>query len=267
MLAAAALFTLTAAPAAAQDRGDGDEEDRPSGRIVTIGIGAQAYPKFPGADDLGIYPMPIIGIRRAGRPVPLEAPDEGWGFGLFGDDSPIDIGPAINFQRKRSEEDVGAPVGNVGRTIEVGGFVQTFLGENFRLRGELRQGLGGHEGLVGDLGADVFVRGSGNTVFSIGPRLRWGDNDYMDSYYGVLPAVSTATGLAAFDPGSGIHSVGGAAGLQLDVGGGVSVHSYVRYDRLVNDAADSPIVTGLGSRDQFGAGLGLSYSFRVGGRR
>jgi len=35
----------------------------------------------------------------------------------------------------------------------------------------------------------------------------------------------------------------------------------------MNDAADSPIVTSLGSRDQFGGGIGLSYSFRVGGRR
>ncbi|HEX9932788.1 MAG TPA: MipA/OmpV family protein [Allosphingosinicella sp.] len=264
--AGALLFTLCAAPAAAQDRDDGEEE-RPSGRIVTIGIGAQAYPKFPGAEDLGIFPMPIVGIRRAGRPVPLEAPDEGWGFGILSDDSPVNFGPALNFQRRRSEEDVGAAVGDVGRTIEAGGFVETFLGENFRLRGELRQGFGGHEGLVGDVGADIFVRSGDETVFSIGPRLRWGDNDYMDAYYGVTPAVAGPTKLAAFDPGSGIHAIGGAAGLRLAVGGGVAVHSYVRYDRLVNDAADSPIVASFGSRDQFGAGLGLSFSFRVGGRR
>lgn len=266
LIAGAALVTLCAAPAAAQDRDDEDGE-RPRGRIVTIGAGAQAYPKFPGAEDLGIYPMPIIGIRRAGRPVPLEAPDEGFGFGILSDDSPINFGPALNFQRRRSEEDVGAAVGNVGRTVEVGGFVETFLGENFRLRGELRQGLGGHEGLVGDLGADIFARGNGDTVFSIGPRVRWADNDYMDAYYGVTPAVAGSTGLAAFDPDSGIHAVGAAAGMRLDVGGGVAVHSYVRYDRLMNEAADSPIVTRFGSRDQFGAGLGLSFSFRVGGGR
>lgn len=264
LTAGAALLTLCAAPAAAQDDEDGDDG---GGYIVTVGAGAQAYPKFPGADDLGIYPMPIVGFRRAGRPVPLEAPDEGFGFGLLGSDSPVNIGPAINFQRRRREEDVGAPVGNVGWTVEAGGFVEAFVGENFRLRGEARQGIGGHRGLVADLGADLFARGRGDTLFSIGPRVRWADNDYMDAYYGVTPAVAAGTGLAAFDPGSGIHAVGATAGLRFDLGGGLALQGYARYDRLMNDAADSPIVTGFGSRHQFGGGLGLSYSFRVGGRR
>jgi outer membrane protein len=267
MLAGAALFTLCAGPAAAQDRDERDR-DRSSSRpgwTVTVGAGAQASPKFPGDDDLGVYPMPIISFRRAGTPVPLEAPDEGWGFGLLGDDSAVDIGPAINFQRRRRAEDVGAPVGDVGWTVEAGGFVQACLGENFRLRGELRQGFGGHDGLVGDLGADFFVRGDGDTLFSIGPRVRWADNDYMDAYYGVPVAI--APGLPAFDPGGGIHAIGGAAGLRLDIGGGFAIHGHARYDRLMNDAADSPIVTGFGSRNQFGGGIGLSYSFHVGRRR
>lgn len=264
MLAGAALLTLCAAPAAAQDDDSADD----GGWIVTVGAGAQAYPKFPGADDLGIYPMPIVGLRRAGRPVPLEAPDEGFGFGLLGEDSPINIGPAVNFQRKRRQQDVGLAVENVGWTVEAGGFVEAFLGENFRIRGEARQGINGHRGLVGDLGADLFARsGGGNTVFSIGPRLRWGDNDYMDAYFGVSPEVSIQTPLATYNPGSGIYAVGGTAGLRLDIGGGFAIHGYGRYDRLVGDAADSPIVTQVGSRNQWGGGLGLSYSFRVGGRR
>jgi outer membrane protein len=256
---------LAAVPAAAQDRDDDDrEESRGRGYIVTIGAGLQGYPSYPGADDIGLYPMPIVGFRREGRPVPLEAPDEGFGFGLLGQDSPINIGPAVNFQRRRRQEDVGAPVGDVPWTAELGGFIEVFPVDNFRLRGELRQGVNGHDGLVGDLGADLFMRSGDETVFSIGPRVRWGSNEYMDAYFGVAPGI--APGVAAFDPGSGIYAVGATAGMRLDIGGGLAVHGYARYDRLVNDAADSPIVTNFGSRDQFGGGIGLSYSFRVGGR-
>ncbi|HYJ30255.1 MAG TPA: MipA/OmpV family protein, partial [Allosphingosinicella sp.] len=237
-LAAAALFTLGAVPAAAQDNHDGQPE---GGYIVTVGIGAQTYPEFPGAEDLGVFPFPIVGIRRAGRPIPLEAPDEGFGFGLLGENSPVNVGPAVNFQRRRRAEDVGAAVDNVGFTVEAGGFVEAMLGENFRLRGEIRQGIGGHEGLVADLGADLFARGRGDTVFSIGPRIRWADNDYMDAYYGVTPVVAGRTGLPVFDARSGIHAIGGAAGLRLDVGSGFAIHGYARYDRLMDDAADSPI--------------------------
>jgi outer membrane protein len=269
MLAGAALFTLlSAVPAAGQDDSSApaSSDDEPRGHIVTVGGGAQAYPSFPGADNLGVYPMPIVGIRRANRPVPLEAPDEGFGFGLLGQDSPINFGPALNFQRRRTEEDVGAAVGNVGWTVEAGAFVEAFLTENFRIRAEGRQGVNGHEGMLADIGADFFMRTGDETVFSIGPRVRWADNDYMDAYYGVTPVVAARTGLAAYNPGSGIHAVGGTAGMRMAIGGGFALHGYARYDRLMNDAADSPIVARYGSRDQFGGGLGLSYSFRVGGR-
>jgi outer membrane protein len=40
---------------------------------------------------------------------------------------------------------------------------------------------------------------------------------------------------------------------------------YARYERLVGDAADSPIIrSSFGSRDQVSAGVGLSYSFTIG---
>jgi outer membrane protein len=260
-LAAAAAATLFAAPPATAQGRD---------RLVTVGAGAQAYPRYPGSDSLSINPMPIFDLRREGEPIGFEAPDEGAGFGLLGGDSAIDFGPALQFQGKRRERDVGAAVGNVPFTIEAGAFVQARLGDSFRVRVEARRGLGGHDGWIADVGADFIARGGDTTIFSIGPRLRLSDDNYMDSYFGVTPAVAARTGLAAFDPDAGVHAVGGVAGLRHQFGANDrwGIHAYARYDRLVGDAADSPIVTRFGSRDQFGAGLGLSYTFRIhrGGR-
>jgi MipA family protein len=39
------------------------------------------------------------------------------------------------------------------------------------------------------------------------------------------------------------------------------VHSYVEYDRLLGDAAKSPLVTVRGSVNQTTVGIGASYSF------
>jgi outer membrane protein len=41
------------------------------------------------------------------------------------------------------------------------------------------------------------------------------------------------------------------------------VHSYIEYDRLLGDAAKSPIVTARGSANQTTVGIGASYSFDV----
>ena len=38
---------------------------------------------------------------------------------------------------------------------------------------------------------------------------------------------------------------------------------FARYERLVGDAAKSPIVREFGSRNQLSAGIGLSYTFTV----
>lgn len=257
LIGTAALATLAAAPAMAQD-------ESPRGWTVTVGAGAQTYPEYPGADSYGINPLPIFGLRRAGRPLPFGAPDDGKGFGLLGRDSVIDIGPAVRFQNRRRESDVGAAVGNVGFTVEAGGFVEVFPVHNFRIRAELRQGIGGHKGLVGDLGADLVLRDENSYIFSIGPRVRWADSDYHDAYFGVTPAVALATGLATFNPDGGIYAVGAQAGLTYRLGRNWGLQAYLGYDRLMRDASDSPIVRAFGSRDQFSGGAGLFIEFNVG---
>lgn len=255
-LLAVSATLLCSAPVFAQE-GEG------RGRIVTIGAGLQAYPEYPGADDLGLFPLPFFSIRRPGDPLPVEAPDEGIGFGILGDER-LEIGPALSFQNKRRNRDVGAPVGEVDTTIEVGAFVQSFLSPSLRIRAEGRKGLGGHDGFVGDIGADYVLR-SDNTVVTIGPRLRLSDDDFQNAYFGVSPAAAVATGLPTFRLDGGIHAVGAVAGITHQLSPSWGIYAYGGYDRLIGDVADSPLVRAFGSRDQFSTGLALTYSFRFDG--
>jgi outer membrane protein len=258
-MGAASLFLLAAAPASAQDEG--------GGHTVTVGVGGQALPKYPGADSYSIFPMPIFGLRREGAPMPFQAQDQGIGFGVLGQGSRVNFGPAIGIRARRQQDDVGAAVGDVGFTIEAGGFVEVYPLRSLRLRGEVRQGLGGHRGLVSDLGADIIIRDTGSFILSFGPRARWGDGDFTRAYFGISPAVATATGLPAYRPGSGFYAVGGMGGLTYKVGRNWGLRSYLGYDRLIRDAGDSPIVRRFGSRDQFSGGAGLFIEFNVGGHR
>ena len=254
LIGVAAIALLAASPAAAQ-------------RTLTLGLGAQVAPDYPGADSYGIGPMPLFDLRRPGEPITYESADDGAGFGILARDSVINFGPAFRFQGKRDEEDVGAAVGDVGFTVEVGGFVEVLPSRNFRIRAELRKGLGGHRALVGSLGADLILRDDQNYIFAVGPRVRWADDKYHDRYFGVTPAVAGATGLSALDPDGGVYAVGGIANFTRRLGRNWGLQAYAAYDRLVGDAADSPIVRSFGSRDQFSGGLGLWIEFDVGGGR
>jgi outer membrane protein len=258
-MAAAVLLLLPVTAAFAADGGEKPKRDL----LVTVGGGVQAYPRYPGADELKLAPLPILSFRKEGERASFEAPDEGIGFSLFGKEGSFQIGPALQLQGKRREKDVGAAVGNVGWTPEVGAFVQAYAGSNLRLRLEGRRGIGGHEGWTGDVSADFIARTGDSTLFSIGPRLRLSNRRYNRAYFGVSPAVAAATGLTAFDPDGGIRAVGIAAGLTQQLGDRFGVYAYAGYDRLVGDAGRSPIVRVHGSRSQPSAGIGLTYSFKV----
>lgn len=149
-------------------------------------------------------------------------------------------------------------------SLEPGAFVALNLTDNFRLRGEIRKGVTGHKGWVGLAGADFVLRDGDKWLFSVGPRVTWSGNRYQDAWFGVTSSASVASGLPAFDPDAGIQAYGATASFLTQLGPQWGISAYAKYDRLVGDAADSPITRIYGSRDQFAGGLGLSYTW--GGR-
>lgn len=255
-LVTGALAMALTAPAFAQDS---------SGTRVRIGVGAQIYPSYPGSDDYDVGPMFDLDRARGDTPFEFEAADESFGFPLVRSGG-FEFGPALNFEGARKAKDVGAELPKVKFSLEPGAFVSFNLSESFRLRGEIRKGVTGHKGWIGTAGADFVTRDRDEWLFSIGPRVTWSNNRYQDAWFGIETADALATGLPAYDPGGGIQAVGAAASFETQFSPQWGIATYAKYDRLVGDAADSPLVTQLGSRDQFSGGLSLTYTFRRGAR-
>lgn len=247
---------LAALPAHAQE--DATPEKRPL--RVRTGLGAQIVPKFPGAKDNGISPYPDFAIARGSDEFVFEAPDEPFGFTVLRAGG-IEVGPSVTFQGARRRRDMGVSMDEVGFSLEAGGFVQFWLAPRVRLRAEGRRGLTGHRSWVGSAGIDYVIRDGDRYVFSLGPRVNLSDAGYQRAYFGVNPGEAARTGLPAWRPDGGVHSVSAIAGVTYSLGGRWGMVGYARYDRLVGDAADSPFVAAHGSRDQGSAGIGLTYTF------
>lgn len=252
LLSAIILASLISMPALAQ------ESQEP--RKVRIALGAQAVPSYPGADNFSIRPLFDISMARGDDLYEFEAPDESFGFPLVrtGD---LSFGPALNLEGSRTADDVGTALPKVGFTVEAGVFAQYSLSDDFRLRGEVRRGLGGHEGWIGNFGADYVARQGDDWLLSVGPRVTFVDDNYASAYFSVAPEDSAASGLPAYSAGGGVHSAGATVGYLRQLTPRWGIYSYAKYDRLVGDAADSPIVRQYGSRDQLSGGLALSYTF------
>jgi outer membrane protein len=229
---------------------------------VRVGVGAQLRPEFVGADDRKVAPLWDLDFARGDDEFAFEAPDYSFGVPIVSTGG-FSFGPAANLASKRDNSDVGAPVGRVSTTIEAGGFATYQLAGSLHLRAELLKGIGGHEGLVGTIGADQVWRNGDRYVFSVGPRVLFSDSRYQRAYFGVTPEASLASGLPTYRPSGGVHGVAAASGLSVQFNPRWGMFGFARYERLVGDAAKSPIVRELGSRDQLSAGVGLNYTFTI----
>lgn len=230
---------------------------------VRVGAGPQIVPKFIGSDEHEVRPYLDFSLATGDNGFGVGAPDDNFSPKLFGSGG-FAAGPVAAIEGSRKESDVGAPVGRVGTTVEIGAFAEQSFGA-FRIHAQARKGIGGHEGMVGHLAADYVLHDEAQDryAFTIGPRLVFSDSRYQRAYFGVTPEVALATGLEPYRPGSGLHAIAATAGGRYALGGGWGLFGYARAERLVGDAKRSPIIREHGSPNQLSAGLGLSHTFTL----
>jgi outer membrane protein len=154
-------------------------------------------------------------------------------------------------------------LGNVDWAVELGAFAEYWWMPWFRTRAELRNGIGGHHGLVADLSADAVYKFAPLWTLAGGPRMTLASAQALDPYFGISAAQAITSGLPAYTTKGGMRSYGAGVQLRYDISPRWETYTYLEYERLTGDAANSPLVVQRGTRNQFSTGLGLTYSFDV----
>lgn len=271
---------LLAGPALAQEEARTPAIDPAAmdGDHVLIGLGAGVLPSYEGSDKMVVAPVPAVmgnvsgfnftlrGNRAWVDVIPTPS-GPGWDFQL---------GPvvSVNFNRNGRIGDAQVrALGKVPVAIEAGGFV-----------GIGRQGVFTSDydkltlsvGYVHDVGTvhrshvitpslDYGTPLSRKAFVALNLSANYMGDGYAQTYFGVTPAGSAASGLPVFSASKGWKDWGvGAVGmvsLTGDLTHGLQLVGGVNYRRLLNDAGDSPITSIAGSRDQWAGVLGFAYSF------
>ncbi len=261
------LASLLAASVSTASAADLAPAPAPAPLIVTLGVGPQVLPSFPGARTYRVWPIGTLAWHREGEPVPFTSPDDGFGVALL-DLGWLKAGPVGRVLPRR-----GLSNGNgnffglhdVGWTLEIGGFTEVWLAPFLRTRLELRQGVNGHRGLDATVGIDGIAK-YGALTLALGPRLTLGNSTFMNAYFSVTPAEALANGrVGPYQASGGVTSFGGVVSARYDFLPNLSATLYAGYERLVNSAAQSPIPNQLGSLNQWSGGAVLAYSFQVPG--
>jgi outer membrane scaffolding protein for murein synthesis (MipA/OmpV family) len=149
-------------------------------------------------------------------------------------------------------------LGNIGAAPEAKLFAEYFL-LPVVLSAALHQAIGGHNGMLGELGAYIpLPLFDQKLIIFTGPTLTLADGEYMRSYFGVSAKQAAATSLRQFSARGGFKSTGWGLTAVYRLDDSWLIESDLAYERLIGDAANSPIVE---TSSQFTAGVNLAYRF------
>ncbi len=266
------LFAIAASAASAADLTP-QPPPPAEGWTITLGLGPGVFNSFPGAKSISVWPTGYISYRRPGEPAPFISPDDGFEIALL--DLPwIKAGPVARFIAERTLSGGFGTIGgngsffglhNVGFTAELGGFLELWPSEYFRARFEARQGVSGAQGFDANIELDLVER-YGPWTLSAGPRFRFGDDQFVGTYFSVTPAEAFLNGnVFPYQAHGGLMAVGGLGAIKYDFTPTWSATVFGGVNRYVGSAGGSPIPNRIGSLDDLSAGLVVAYSFNWNG--
>lgn len=246
MRALVALLLL-ASPVAAQPIGN-------TGYVFSadIGAGVTYGPSYFGSDDDDASPWLILrngSLLRRGEDGRATTD----GFSVL---------PSLNVIGKRDAGDHDALTGL--DDIDAAGELGVRLKYDYAQTSSyvtLRKGFGGHDGVVGELGAKYRFDASDRLTLWTGAEARFGNDDFTRTYFGITADESLTSGYAAYQPDGGFYAASVGVEARYAVTPQIAVLGEVEYTRLLGDAADSALVD---DRNQPSVKLGIVRHFSFG---
>ncbi len=276
----AGALLLGTAPAAAQEAPPPTAPPPPpvGGDSFTIGLGAGIVPSYEGSDDYRIIPAGVVRGKVSG----FNFYTRGLQFYLDlvpeaeGETLDLSLGPVAGLRLNRTSSIKDARVralGELDEAYEVGGFVgigktgvitSAFDNLSFRLA-YLKDVGSAHESHVITPSIEYGTPLSRQAYVGISASADFVGDGYARYYFDVTPAGAAASGLSPFQADGGFKSYSlslfGSHSLSGDLLKGLSMFAVGSYTRLRGDFRRSPIVSEVGSPNQWFGVIGLAYTF------
>ena len=223
---------------------------------VTLGLTGTVMPKYEGADSYEVMPGGIVDIRF--RDIAFFSVGEGLGVNLLRGDT-YRAGVAVSYDLGRNDNDDPRirGLGDIDPAPEAKLFGQVFI-LPVVLSFDVRRGIGGHDGWIGDLSAYMPLSASKKFIAFAGPSVTLADQDYMDSYFSVSPGQAANSRLPAFKADPGIKNANFGVTAIYFITDNWLIVADAAVEQLLGDAARSPITQ---SRTQFTFDLSIAYAF------
>ncbi len=235
----------------------------------TIYVAPIIAPDYVGSDEYRVTPFGGFQLQYKQFFLRTE------GSGLVANLLPIDhvmLGPAANFRIGRRPKDIKSvaigALGEIDDAWEVGGFAGLGFpdlmtpGDTFEITAKALFDVSDvHEGYTIQPAITYRVPVSRSLTLGFGVNATYGDDAYMNRYFGVDTDGAFASGLPVYSAEGGFQDVGVLINGNFSLGGGLGLFGAAGYNKLLGDAKNSPIVAIEGDSNQFFGSAGISFSF------
>ena len=272
MLSAAQAADAPATPPAPQNPDEPDSALSGQGFGYVIGLRTAYQPEFMGAHDYKASARPVIALQWGRWRLSSSGASAVMGFGreiqgsgaatdlLSRDRIRVSFSLRIDGGRSSGDSPRLAGLPDVRKTLRGQLSTRYSLSDAAQLGLTWSSDLLGHGGgSVAGLGLGYRLYHDGQTEWTTGGGVGWGNRRYQQSYFGVAPEVAPHTPYAAYQPGSGLRDAYVGLGWTYAITHHWIAYSSLSASRLVGASGDSPLVE---RRNAAQFAFGLAYRSR-----
>lgn len=236
---------------------------------IRLGMGPGVSPAFEGSRDYKLHAVPVISLqyrdvlRVNNNDIDFTAFDQIFDLGESVGKARLEVGPTVSLDFGRSERDSKdlRGMGGVGFALELGGYI-AYSTDHIRLELEIGQSAtGGHGGGLAELQVSGTLYRDDRLAVGANGTLSLATSKYLKSFFGVTPRQAALSGLPAFHPSGGLKSafLGFQSSYTLTPSWALLAH--LGYERLLGDAAASPLIIQRGDANQALVSAFAVYTF------
>lgn len=232
-----------------------------------IAVGGMVKPEFPGAKDSEFLPFGLGRLAYGDYYIEVVGPSAKINLIPGG---VVEAGPLVGYDGGRDggvKNRVVKLLPEVDSSVEFGGFAKLNFKQvitqldSLSFGAEFAKASEGHEGYTVDLKASYGLQFSRAFHMSVDANVQFADKKHTNAYFGVSPIGAAATGLPTYSASAGIEKAGVGLNARYMFSPNWGISGRIAYDRLLGDAAKSPIVKSVGSENQLTGAVGVLYRF------
>lgn len=230
----------------------------PGTDLGVVGGALVAGTEYKGSDERRTLVVPVFDYQWT----------NGWfagvtnGIGFNFSSSPLmqyGLRVTVDLGRDESRANALRGMGDVDVKAEGGAFLNYATAAGVFVSSSLRYGSGNDgNGLVVDLGTGYSTALAAQWRLGLGAALTLANAEHMQSFFGVTPAQSVASGYAPYNPGAGVRDIRANLALTYLFDRRTSVTAAMSAASLQGDARDSPLTR---QANWVSGVLGVAYVF------